>query len=123
MYSYTLQQVYLIIQNYLLSLNEILTPVGCLSLIGFLLFILVTLKLREPKTKPPSVGTKKPPQRVVHQHIDAIAGEDVMTTQLDLARAYIEMGEINLAKQILTHVSEEGNPAQQRQAQQLIMDL
>lgn len=50
----------------------------------------------------------------------AIAGEDVLATQLDLARAYIETGRKKLAKKILMHVVEQGSPAQQDEAQRLI---
>lgn len=55
--------------------------------------------------------------------LTAIAGDDVMTTQLDLARAYIETGHKQLAEQILKYVLEQGNAAQQAQAQQLMTHL
>jgi FimV-like protein len=120
--SYSTQQILANIQDYLVGINEILTPIGCLILAGFFLLLLVILKLKAPKTKK-VVEVKKVAPKVVHQHIDAIAGDDPMTTQLDLARAYIEMGEISLAKQILKDVSKDGNATQQREAQQLIMGL
>lgn len=43
-----------------------------------------------------------------------------MATQLDLARAYIEMGKKKLAKKILGHVVEHGDAIQQQQANKLI---
>lgn len=46
-----------------------------------------------------------------------------MATQLDLARAYIEMNRSKLAKQILEHVVKNGNMVQQHQARQLIETL
>jgi len=52
--------------------------------------------------------------------LSAIAGDDVVTTQLDLARAYIETGRMQLAKSILEFVLEQGNTAQQEEAQQLM---
>lgn len=61
--------------------------------------------------------------KITSQDIRAIAGEDMITTQLDLARAYIEMGKIKLAQQILEHTIENGNAAQQQQANQLMNQL
>lgn len=52
--------------------------------------------------------------------INAIAGEDVLATQLDLARAYIETGRKQLAKKILEYVVDQGSHAQQQEAQHLI---
>lgn len=51
------------------------------------------------------------------------AGEDEITTQLDLARAYIETGKQNLAKTILHSVISQGNVTQQEEAQQLLSVL
>ncbi len=55
--------------------------------------------------------------------IEMVAGEDVVTTQLDLARAYIEMGKRNLAKSILFHVKKHGKEDQQVEARRLIKSL
>lgn len=60
---------------------------------------------------------------ITSQDISAIAGDDVMATQLDLARAYIESGRKILAKRILEHVAEFGKIAQQREAQNLLTFL
>ena len=57
---------------------------------------------------------------ITSQDIRAIAGDDVMVTQLDLARAYIELGKKKLAKQILDHVIKHGNSHQQQSARQLM---
>ena len=56
---------------------------------------------------------------VQHDHIAAIAGDDVMATQLDLARAYIETGKKQSAKNILDHVIAKGNATQQVEAKHL----
>ena len=53
--------------------------------------------------------------------IKAIAGDDVCATQLDLARAYIEMGKQKIAKQILDHVIKNGNEIQQQLAERLLV--
>lgn len=53
--------------------------------------------------------------------IHAISGEDVMATQLDLARAYIETGRKRLAKKILNHVVDQGSGSQQSEAKYLLL--
>lgn len=60
---------------------------------------------------------------ITSRDIRAIAGENVMVTQLDLARAYIEVGKVKLAKQILDHVLLHGDLNQQKSAQQLLLKL
>jgi pilus assembly protein FimV len=49
-----------------------------------------------------------------------ISGEDEVGTKLDLARAYIDMGDQDSARSILNEVTEEGNEAQQREANDLM---
>lgn len=56
-------------------------------------------------------------------NLEAIAGEDVMTTQLDLARTYIEMGQKDLASSILKKVKRRGNNSQRGEAKRLIETL
>ncbi len=48
---------------------------------------------------------------------------DVATTKLDLARAYIDMGDEDGARDILNEVLSEGNSEQQQQAQTMLDDL
>ena len=49
-----------------------------------------------------------------------IAGDDVVSSQLDLAQAYIEMGNISLAKPLLETVMSKGNQLQQITARKLL---
>lgn len=49
-----------------------------------------------------------------------ISGEDEVGTKLDLARAYIDMGDQDSARSILSEVTEEGNEDQQREANDLM---
>lgn len=74
-----------------------------------------------PSSKPDTL--KKSPIIITSQDIKAIAGDDIITTQLDLARAYIEIGKKKLAKKILGHVTQHGNSTQQQAAQSLMMNL
>ena len=48
------------------------------------------------------------------------SAEDENATRLDLAKAYVELGEKSKAKSILEEVMADGNPAQKRQAQELL---
>jgi len=64
--------------------------------------------------------------RPTHQNAEkvtdltAIAGDDIVTTQLDLARAYIEINNRALAKEILKKVLQEGSKAQKTEAKALL---
>lgn len=89
-----------------------------------LLFLLIMLLCKPKKHEPPvKIQEKKPTAVLTAQDIRAIAGDDVMITQLDLARAYIELGKIKLAKQILNNVLTKGDDDQQQAAQQLLSTL
>jgi FimV-like protein len=55
--------------------------------------------------------------------IETIAGDDVLTTQLDLARAYIETERKALAKNILNNVILQGSLEQQAEARGLMEKL
>ena len=54
------------------------------------------------------------------QTINQVAGEDKITTQLDLARAYMEVGKIQLAKNILQQIIQQGSESQQQEATYLL---
>ncbi len=55
--------------------------------------------------------------------IETISGDDVMTTQLDLARAYLETDRKKLAKSILNNVLQHGDTEQQHEAKRLLATL
>ena len=48
---------------------------------------------------------------------------DEVGTKLDLAKAYIDMGDPDGARSILDEVLEEGTPPQQQEAQQLMQQI
>src|SRR5690606_17258001 len=52
--------------------------------------------------------------------LDFLADADEAATKLDLARAYIDMGDTEGAKDILAEVSQEGNDEQKREAEELL---
>ncbi|MEP3591255.1 MAG: FimV/HubP family polar landmark protein, partial [Marinobacter sp.] len=54
---------------------------------------------------------------------DFLAGTDEAATKLDLARAYVEMGDGDGARDILEEVALEGNDEQKAEAQELLKNL
>ncbi len=52
--------------------------------------------------------------------LDFLADTDEVATKLDLARAYIDMGDKDGAKDILSEVASEGNDEQKQEAQELL---
>src|SRR5688572_29003856 len=90
------------------NMSPIITIVISVSVLYLILFF---VRKKQGSKKIPKPATSRPSNRILtSQDIRAISGEDVMATQLDLARAYIEMGKKSLAKQILQHVTQHGNP-------------
>lgn len=57
------------------------------------------------------------------EDLEFLAGSDEISTKLDLARAYIDMGDREGAKDILDEVVVEGNDAQKAEARELISRL
>ncbi len=55
--------------------------------------------------------------------LDLSAGMDEVGTKLDLAKAYIDMGDSNGARSILDEVIDEGNDSQKQEAQELIHQI
>jgi FimV-like protein len=53
----------------------------------------------------------------------AIAGDDVLATQLDLARAYMETDHKDLAKDILEMIRVQGTSHQRNEAQRLLAQI
>ncbi|MDX1900896.1 MAG: FimV/HubP family polar landmark protein [Gammaproteobacteria bacterium] len=101
-----------------IQMNHLLSPAGCMLSAAFFLSLLVIYKL---------VFTKKEkmiqPQNVTPPHsvsMDAIAGEDVWTAQLDLARAFFEIGKLPEAKDILDQVTQQGSATQKQEAFKLL---
>ena len=52
-----------------------------------------------------------------------LGGGDEVGTKLDLARAYIDMGDPDGARSILDEVMDEGNDSQKQEAQQLLQQI
>ncbi|WP_041523497.1 FimV/HubP family polar landmark protein [Gilvimarinus agarilyticus] len=54
------------------------------------------------------------------EDLDFLTDSDEVTTKLDLARAYIDMGDLDGARDILAEVAEEGNDEQKAEANSLL---
>ena len=52
-----------------------------------------------------------------------MADQDEVATKLDLARAYVDMGDTDGARQMLEEVAKDGSSEQQQQAQQLLAEI
>ena len=63
------------------------------------------------------------PELAEGEDFDFLDGADEASTKLDLARAYIDMGDLDGAKDILQEVEKEGSSEQQTEAKQLIESL
>lgn len=66
---------------------------------------------------------KAAPQHTLDHDINAIAGDDYVVTQLDLARAYIELDKQSLAREILEQVIEQAPPVHRQTAKELMATL
>jgi FimV-like protein len=107
-----------IIKSYL----TILISIGSLSLLFFLLglFWIVKFFSKSQQTQSAIASHHAPFMPNSIPDVTAISGDDVIATQLDLARAYLEVGQGNLAKGILESVAKKGTEIQKIEAQQLL---
>lgn len=121
MITHYLELIWLTVSSHILFFVELFLAVVILVS----LFFFKKQKPIQPSTfqKEQLDTVSKVPTLITSQDIRAIAGDNVLTTQLDLARAYIEIGKKKLAKKILEHVIENGNLGQRQAAQQLLMIL
>ncbi|MFC3607113.1 FimV/HubP family polar landmark protein [Stutzerimonas tarimensis] len=77
----------------------------------------------EPAADNPAPVQLSPVADDMDEDFDFLAGTDETTTKLDLARAYIEMGDADGARDILDEILAEGNAAQQQEAREMMTTL
>lgn len=70
-----------------------------------------------------SCGSAQQSDAAENEALNSIAGEDVNDTKLDLARAYIDMDEIDNAKILLKEVLSQGDASQKNEAKTLLNEL
>ena len=63
------------------------------------------------------------PAPVVERQDDIYVGEDAIGTKLDLAKAYLDMGDPEGAKSMLDEVLAEGNDSQRDEARRLLAEI
>jgi pilus assembly protein FimV len=87
----------------------------------------LTRDLAEPvEQASPSIAAIEPvtpTDEAVDEDFDFFADTDETTTKLDLARAYIDMGDSEGARDILDEVMSEGSDTQQREAREMLAKL
>lgn len=112
------------------SYYSILLYIGGAALALFLLGLYFIYKMYRPsKAQASSMVlnlTAQPTGSVLPDtahDVSAIAGDDPMATQLDLARAYIETGKNQFAKLILAAVIREGSSPHQEEAKKLLSSI
>ncbi len=80
------------------------------------------LEVDAPRTSTANAGAK-PAAGAADDAFDFLDEEDTASTKLDLARAYIDMGDEDGAREILSEVLQEGSSEQQKQANELLAQL
>ena len=119
-----------IVQSYFTMLLSV--GIGSSIIFIFGIYLLFKTSPVQQKEAPSQLETIPDKQQIaIADHVDetkppdisAIAGDDRLATQLDLARAYIETDKHLLAKNILSLVLAQGSAVQQQEAQQLLSNL
>ena len=111
------------------SYFQILIAIGGVAMLIFLFGTYLIFRLARSNKNQRTVTIKNLPakskssDRNESPDVHAIAGEDPVSTQLDLARAYIESGKNQLAKIILESVAETGCAEHQEEAQRLLSSI
>jgi len=118
----------LLIKSYLSLLIGIGAGAALILIAGIYLIVklFAAPKVTPSSQAPISIAANKqfaPQQNLTMTDMAAIAGDDVLSTQLDLARAYLETDKKQLAKKILEQVIKQGSAAQQTEARQLLSYL
>lgn len=76
-----------------------------------------TFSVQTEKTAPPASTIEMP------KISDEFLGDDAVATKLDLARAYLDMGDSDGAKSMLDEVMTEGNDRQKEEARKLLAEI
>ena len=77
----------------------------------------------EPPTRADTAAKPEPQKSDSDDAFDFLDEEDAASTKLDLARAYIDMGDSDGAREILSEVLQEGSNEQQQTANELLAKL
>ena len=94
-----------------------------LAILALLIGIISLLHIRlSKKSKPQIPSEPTPPESKKTRYLNYkyIAGEDVVTAKLDLARAYVDMGDYKNAETILQDIIKDGSETQKIDAKNLL---
>jgi len=80
-------------------------------------------KVAKPAAKPAQMESAPAMRETPSLDDDFFSGEDAVGTKLDLAKAYMDMGDPDGARSMLEEVVAEGNDAQKAEAHRLIVEL
>jgi pilus assembly protein FimV len=80
-------------------------------------------KMAKPAVKPVAMESAPSMKETPNLDDDFFTGEDAIGTKLDLAKAYMDMGDPDGARSMLEEVVAEGNDAQKAEAHRLIVEL
>jgi FimV-like protein len=112
--------IYLILKSYL-SLILSVAATALVVLMAGLCLIFRSIREKNDLHQPAIINIQNDSEPLTAMpDVSAIAGNDLMETQLDLARAYIETGKVNVAKKILKQVMTQGNASERQEAEQLL---
>lgn len=99
------------------SYFSLLLSIGMGALFLFILGFYFILRIFSSSATPASFVSN-------HNDFIAISGEaDITSTQLDLARAYIETGRFESAKKVLKLVMKQGSGTEQQEAKRMLAQV
>lgn len=110
-----------------IRLQEVMLRLGCALLI--LIFLLLCyFEEDEPELKKQNASIEKKPPELSEENdtrdeYDFMSTEQAIPAKLDLARAYMDMGDPSAAKKVLQEVVLKGDETQVHEAKQLIANL
>lgn len=94
-----------------------------LTMTGFFLFLLIIWGITSATRKKKSSRVEEQPDTESESDYDFLGSKEGIPAKLDLARAYIDMGDREAARKELIEILEKGNPQQQETARQLLCEL
>jgi FimV-like protein len=110
-------------ENLLITFNAAILYLQSHQWVYYTLIFLILCLIANLIMTTPAKKIVKKPAVVISNDLSAIAGDDVIATQLDLAKAYIEMDQPDLARKILKDTLKSGTPKQQQESRQLMMAI
>lgn len=109
--------------NLLIFMHAHYSPLYFATAVMALMILLRLMRKEKARQTVQVKETPRPREHLTPEETHVIAGDHPIATQLDLARAYIEMDKKHLAKSILLHVQRQGSDHQKAEAKKLMNSL